>query len=458
MKKQFNLIYLTAVLTACSTSHVPKEQRPPPGPIGWETYPYILSHIHPPMFPARDFPITQFGAKGDGVTDCTDSIAQAIAACHAAGGGRVVVAGGKYVTGAIHLLSNVNLHVEGDAILQFSSDRSKFLPVVYTRFEGTECMNYSPLIYAFGQENIAVTGPGTLDGGGAKTWWGLRAQAAGGGSRKLTDDGDKGVPVAERIFGEGGGLRPNFIQPFRCRNVLISDVFVTNSPMWEINPVLCTNVTVSGVTISSHGANNDGCDPDSSTDVLIQNCTFDTGDDCIAIKSGKNADGRRVHVPSQNIIVRDCVMKEGHGGVVVGSEVSGSVSNVFAENCKMDSSNLLCALRLKSNAQRGGTIENVFMRNVEVGSVKDQVLTIDLVYMRVTSGEFPPVLRNVVMEKVTGANCPRLMSVVGTTNSTIEGVRIEKCNFHGVRLPDILTNAGLVTTNNVTVDATPGVK
>jgi unsaturated rhamnogalacturonyl hydrolase len=256
--------------------------------------------------------------------------------------------------------------------------------------------------------------------------------------------------VAERVFGEGGGLRPNFIQTCRCRNVLIEDVHITNSPMWEIHPLLSTNVTVRGVQISSHGPNNDGCDPECSRDVLIENCLFDTGDDCIAIKSGKNADGRRVNVPSENIIVRNCVMKDGHGGVVVGSEESGGVRNVFAENCKMDSTNLERVLRLKSNAERGGAIENVFLRDVAVGHVRDSVLTIDLVYGRVESGPFPPVVRNVLMQRVTTAASPRVFSVVGTTNSIIDNIRLEDCAFHGVRLDDVLTNAGAISTRNVT--------
>ncbi|HXR07139.1 MAG TPA: glycoside hydrolase family 28 protein, partial [Candidatus Acidoferrum sp.] len=449
MKIQPVILLWTAALTACALHSAPKEAGATAGANGWSTVPAILARIQPPHFPARDFPITDFGAKGDGATDCTEAIAQAIAACHAAGGGRVVAAGGTFLTGAVHLLGNVNLHIAAGATLRFSGDRTKFLPVVFTRFEGSECMNYSPLIYAFGQENIAVTGAGTLDGSGAQTWWGLRAQGAGGGSQKLMEEADAGRPVAERVFGEGGGLRPSFIQPCRCRNILIADVRITNSPMWEINPVLCTNITVRGVAISSHGPNNDGCDPECCRDVLIENCLFDTGDDCIAIKSGRNADGRRVHVPSQNIIVRGCVMKDGHGGVVVGSEVSGSVSNVFAENCKMDSPNLNCVLRLKSNAQRGGEIANVFLRNIEVGRVKEQVLTIDLVYGRVNSGPFPPVVRNVVLQNVTGANCPRVLSVIGTANSTISGVRLEDCVFHGVRLEDILTNAGDIFTNHV---------
>src|SRR4029453_203804 len=191
---------------------------------------------------------------------------------------------------------------------------------------------------------------------------------------------DSGVPVKDRVFGEGHYLRNSFIQPYRSKNILIEGIRIINSPMWEIHPVLSNNVTVRNVTVVSHGPNNDGCDPESSRDVLIENCTFDTGDDCIAIKSGRDGDGRRLHVPSENIIVRNCTMKDGHGGVVIGSEISGDCRNVFVEHCQMDSPNLDRALRFKSNARRGGVIENVHMRHVEIGRVGEAVLTITLMY------------------------------------------------------------------------------
>lgn len=245
---------------------------------GWSQVPAILSRIKAPTFASRDFKITDYGAVADGKTDNTEAIRTAVAACNAAGGGRVVVTPGVFLTGAVHLKSNVN-------------------------------------------------------------------------------------------------------QPYRSRNILIEDVTINNSPMWEIDPVLCTNVTVRGVTVVSHGPNNDGCNPESRRDVLIEECVFDTGDDCIAIKSGRNDDGRRIATPSENIIVRNCVMKDGHGGVVMGSEISGGVRNVFVENCKMDSTNLDRALRFNSNAKRGGVIENVFMRNVEVGRVAEAILTIDFLYL-----------------------------------------------------------------------------
>jgi len=358
----------------------------------WEIfYPRILANIKAPTFPKRDFPVTRFGARPDGKTDCSEAFRKAIEACNHAGGGRVTVPAGVFSTGAIRLKSNVNLNVEKGATIKFSQDPGKYLPLVFTRWEGTELMNYSPFIYAFEQQNIAITGPGILDGqSNNQAWWPWNGRAqygwkeGDGNQRKaraaLSDMAERGVPVDQRIFGEGHYLRPQFIQPYRCKNVLIEGVTIKNSPMWEIHPVLSTNVTVRGVRISSHGPNNDGCDPESCTDVLIKDCYFDTGDDCIAIKSGRNADGRRLNAPSQNILIQDCQMKDGHGGITIGSEISGGVRNVFGENCRMDSPNLDHALRVKNNAMRGGLLENLYFRNIDVGQVAHAAITIDFNY------------------------------------------------------------------------------
>src|SRR5581483_5087572 len=244
----------------------------PPVASKTETMESILARIKAPEFPKHDFVITDYGAMPD--TDCTGAIRNAIAACHDAGGGRVVVPAGVFVTGAVHLQSNVDLHLADGATLKFDPDPAKYLPVVFTRWEGTECMNYSPLIYAFEQENVAVTGKGTLDGSAtAKTWlaWNVKSKEKQAlqlpARNKLMQMGQENAPVEQRVFGEGSYLRPMFIQPYRCKNVLIEGVTIINSPMWEIHPVLCTNVTVRGVTVNSLGRNNDGCDPESCKDV-----------------------------------------------------------------------------------------------------------------------------------------------------------------------------------------------
>ena len=409
----------------------------------------ILARIRPPEFPNRTFEIGKYGAAEG--ADCTEAIAKAIGACSAAGGGTVLVPKGTFLTGAIHLKSNTNLHLAEGAVLRFYTDPKRYLPLVYTRWESTECMNYSPLIYAFEQTNIAVTGAGTLDGqADEQHWWPWKGNAKFGFKKgepeqqparaALVAMGEKDVPVRERVFGEGHYLRPNFIQPYRSTNVLIEGVTILRSPMWEVNPVLCRNVTVRNVKINSHGPNNDGCDPDACSDVLIDRCEFDTGDDCIAIKSGRNRDGRRVGVACENLVVRDCVMKDGHGGVSIGSEASGGVRNVFVDHCRMDSPHLDRAMRIKTNSYRGGVIENIVMSNTTVGQVAEAVLDIDFNYEEGKGGPFQPVVRNVLLENVTSHKSKYGLTLRGFENAPIRGVRLVHCKFENVQLPDVMEN------------------
>ncbi|MFT3869249.1 MAG: glycoside hydrolase family 28 protein [Nibricoccus sp.] len=428
-------------------------------PVGWESMPAILARIKAPEFPSRDFEITKYGAVAGGA-DCTDAIKQAIAACNKAGGGRVVVPAGVWHTGAVHLLSNVNLHISEGATLKFFPDQTKYLPNVLTRIGGIECFNYSPLIYAFEQENIALTGKGIIDGGASWEkggWWewtkrGKLAKEGQASGDRIMEMEEKQIPVAQRIFGEGHYHRPNFVQPFRCKNVLIEGVTIHNSPNWEIHPVYCTNVTVRGLTIDTHGPNNDGIDPDSCRDVLIENCSIDTGDDCIAIKSGINDDGRRVGLPSENLIIRNCVMKDGHGGVVLGSEVAGSVRNVFVENCKMDSPHLDRALRFKSNARRGGVLENVFLRNIEIGRVAEAIVTVDFLYAEGAKGPHKPVVRNVRLENVTSKSSPRVLYVIGFPGAIVDDVEFVNCTFRGVETAEVVMNSANFSFRNTTIE------
>jgi polygalacturonase len=412
----------------------------------WSKLPDILAHIVPPAFPNRTFAITDYGAKGDGVADCTEAFRKAIDACSRAGGGKVVVPAGVYLTGAIHLKSNVDLDLAPGATIQFSTDPESYLPVVFTRYEGTEVMNYSPFIYALDQENIAITGQGTLDGRASHAVWYSWKRSPDPG--ELVDMGDRDVPVARRIFGEGHHLRPVFIQPLRCKNVLIQGVRITDSPMWVITPLFCTNVTVEGVTVDTQGPNTDGCDPDSCTDVLIRDCHFSDGDDCIAIKSGRDVDGRRVNIPSRNIVIQNCVFKDGHGGVTVGSETSGGVENVFAENCRFDSPNLDMAIRLKTGTTRGGFIEHVYVRNCTVQSARTGI-GITMRYPGTLNGHATPVIRDVDIRHCTFDRLFKQPIIIeGFSDSArVTDVTITDCRFPDNGAGSIITNASRVKLN-----------
>jgi len=231
-------------------------------------------------------------------------------------------------------------------------------------------------------------------------------------------------------------------------------VKIVNSPMWEVHPVLCTNVTIRGLNISSHGPNNDGCDPESCRDVLIENCAFDTGDDCIALKSGRNEDGRRIGTPIENVIVRECDMKDGHGGVTIGSEISGGARNIFAERCRMDSPRLERALRFKNNAARGGVIERVAMRDVTIGELAEAVVAADFYYEEGRKGAFTPVLRDVDVRNVTSRKSQYAFLLRGFDTAPITNIRVTDCTFDGVAKPDVLESVRGLVLRNVRINGT----
>ncbi|TJZ61811.1 glycoside hydrolase family 28 protein [Sphingobacterium olei] len=403
MNRFFPLLFLALFvfsLQACSQQH---DSDP------WTKLDSIRALIVAPTFANKAYLITDYGAKGDGVFMNTAIINDLITRCSENGGGKVVVPKGVFLSGAIHLKSNVNLHFEDGSKIIFSRNPQDYLPMVRSRWEGMDLMNYSPLIYAYQVENIAITGNGILDGNADNAhWWPWKAKKEYGwvdgmdsqlaSVKQLTQQVKDRVPVEQRIYGEGGFLRPPFIQPYQSKNIVIADVTINNAPFWNLNPVLCENVIVRDVKIITHGPNNDGCDPEASKNVLITGCYFDTGDDCIAIKSGRNEDGRDVAVPAENIIIENCIMKDGHGGIVIGSEISGGAKNIFAQNLQMDSPELDRVIRLKTSSLRGGTIDGLYVRNIKVGTYKEAAIRFNMFYEN--PGDHLPQIKNVWIENL----------------------------------------------------------
>lgn len=418
---------------------------------GWDDNEYkrIEQSIQLPKIAERQFLITSFGAKTTATAAQNQkAINRVISLVSKKGGGKVIIPKGTWNTGAIELKSHVNLVLEEGATLHFAFE-PKLYPLVRTSWEGLACWNYSPCIYAYKATDIAITGKGTIDGGGNNdTFWqwngsprfgykeGVTKESQKLGSRsKLLKMAEDGVPFDERKFGMGYGLRPQLVNMVHSERILIKDVKMINSPFWVIHPLLSKNITVDGVYVWNEGPNGDGCDPEACENVLIQNCVFHTGDDCIAIKSGRNNDGRLWNQPSKNIIIRNCKMEDGHGGVVIGSEISGGCENVYAENCVMDSPHLERILRIKTNNCRGGQVQNINMRNVVVGQCKEAVVKINLDYERkeICYRGFEPIVNNVNVENVTCQKSDYGVLIIGRDSlENVYDINIKNCKFDGV--------------------------
>jgi polygalacturonase len=419
--------------------------------IGWDKVPDLIRQITLPTFPNRDYLITDFGAVGDSVTDCFESFKNAINRCNQDGGGRVVVPAGIYlINGPVHLKSNVHLHISEDARLEFSTNPADYLPMVLTRWEGTELFNYSPFIYAYQANNIAISGTGAIDGNAQQSFAQWKPDQKED-KNLLRQMGNDGVPVHERLFGEGHFLRPSMIQPYGCKNVLIEDITIYDSPFWVIHPTFCTNVTVRNVMVDSWNPNNDGVDPDGSVNVLIENCVFNCGDDAVAIKSGRDQDGWRIGQPTENVIIRNCAMNSKANGLCIGSEMSGSVRNVFMENCIVGEAH--STIYFKSNLDRGGIVENVFVRKITVERAITAFIRFESNYKGHRGNHFPPVFRNFNIENVTCKLADHYgLYAVGVEDSPISQVIFKDVTIEKAKIPTFTQYVSDVQLSKVTIN------
>ena len=379
--KKVTLAFMLSALAALITAVACQPSRPDNQKISVEA-PFDMPDITVPSFSQRTFSITDFGATTDTAHLCTQAIAAAIRACNEVGGGTVEVPAGEWHTGPIHLKSNVNLHLSEGAVLKFTDDPQAYLPAVPTSWEGMECYNYSPLIYAYECENVAITGTGTISPK-MKTWrgWFGRPQPHLDALKKLYTMASTDVPVEERQMAEGENhLRPHLIQFNRCKNVLLDSFKIRESPFWTIHLYMCQSGVARNLDVKAHGHNNDGIDIEMTRDFLVENCIFDQGDDAVVIKAGRNQDAWRLGTPSENIVVRNCEIRAGHTFLGVGSEMSGGVRNVYMHDCSAPSTvHRFCFL--KTNHRRGGFIENIYMKNVKAaGAISVLEIDTDVLY------------------------------------------------------------------------------
>ncbi|MFN8388793.1 MAG: glycoside hydrolase family 28 protein [Bdellovibrionota bacterium] len=420
---------------------------------GWNDVPRILSRISPPRFPKRTFRVKDFGAVGDGVVDCAPSFRNALERCSRSGGGTIRIPRGTYrCNGPIRLLSNIHLQLDDGAEVRFGGDATQYLPPVQVRWEGTRCLNYSPMIYAHGARNIAITGNGTIDGGAERfeSWLGKQEDD----QTLLRRFGRDVVPVSQRAFGANHFLRPGLFEAYGCRNVLLDGSTFKNSPFWTLHPVFCSNVIFRNLTVlPGLRYTDDGIDPDSCRDMLIERCQIQTNDDQIAIKSGRDAEGRN-GPPCENIIVRNCTLSGGKSGAIaVGSEMSGGVRNIFIERCAVPDGEV--AIHLKSNTDRGGVIEDIWVRNLSIGRCKT-CIRMETDYHKVGDHDSPASYRNLHFDRITCESAEETaLSIVGREENPITGLEFSNIHVRKAKNALELKNTAAVSATSVTANGVP---
>lgn len=374
--KQLSLLLALSIgLTACNAPQVTYET------IEVEA-PFKMEAIQMPIFPQQEFNITAYGAIPSDTMVCTEAIAQAIAACNEAGGGRVIIPAGEWLTGPIHLKSNVNLHLSKGAVVRFTDNPQDYLPAVPTSWEGMECYNYSPLVYAYECENVAITGAGKLYPK-MKTWrkWFSRPKAHMDALANLYHQMSKDVPVEKRQAAVGeNNFRPHLIHLNRCKNVLLDGFEIENSPFWTIHLYLCDGGVARNLHVKAHGHNNDGIDLEMSRNFLVEDCVFDQGDDAVVIKSGRNHDAWRLNSPCENIVIRNCIIKQGHTLLGIGSELAGGIRNIYMKNC-IAPGTVHRLFFVKTNHRRGAFVENIYMDSIQTeGTLRVAEIDTDVLY------------------------------------------------------------------------------
>ena len=426
---------------------------------------------------AKTYDIKKLGADATGKKACTELINKTIDKAAREGGGTIYFPAGTYLTATIEMKSNITLHIESGATIRFSDNFEDYLPFVKIRWEGTVMNTLSPLMYAHDADNLTITGRGTLDGNGFK-WWAWEGETKkiikdNGGKlpddkksklQRMWEEANVGLEVSDYYKGslERRMFRPPFIQFFECTNILIENVKIINSPFWTVNPAFCDNVVVHGVTIKNpdknpKGPNTDGINPTSCRNVRISDCFISVGDDCITIKSGRDADGRKYGKACENITITNCVMLSGHGGVVIGSEMSGGVKRVTISNCVFDGTD--AGIRLKASRGRGGVVEQIRVDNIVMRNIQRNAFIFDLFYDKTSKvepvSERTPIFRNIHLSNITGREIKQIGYISGIEEMPVQNISFNNLNMEAEK-GFVVNTAKDIYFNNVEFSATKG--